>query len=448
MKKWPFFAVAICCSFLVLLPSSPILAQVQDDFENASINGWFSEGDGNASLSTSLGNPGSSLRVADNATGDINFAVAPSRYLGDWSVNLSANDSLSVDIYVESNDPDTLVGAFPVFQLVGPGGAASALEGLDLPRNVWSEVKIPLDSSAWTITEGSWNDLLQEVSLLRIRAEFITGDEDVYLDNVLLSVSPVRNFLTDTICSTFEDSTYGGWNFVNNGSLSIDSIHGNPGIGIGIDDRSAVITEAIAPPKFYGDWTTLLDSGYLSFDLKISTSSSTPYDKDYLVRLSGNGAVAEVMPPDSVLALSLNQWHTYVFLIDSTAWNMVSGSWDSLILSVEEIRLELEFITGSEEASLDNFCLVPKITGSTSLRETRMRPVLQLFPNPASGKFSLRSPEAKIKSVALYDLSGRRLAAEVSMGSHEVQVGIQYQGLVSVQVITDKGIWIQKVLLE
>ncbi|MEL6652056.1 MAG: laminin B domain-containing protein [Bacteroidota bacterium] len=378
MKNGSVYSLMFLLGLLCLHPSV-VSAQVQDDFENASLNGWYSEGDGSASLSSSIANPGSSLRVADNATGDINYAIAPSKYLGDWSTNLSTDDSISVDIYVESTDPDTLVDDFPAIQLIGPGGAAIVFDGLNLPRNVWNRISVPLDSSAWIIESGSWEALMQNVTLLRIRAEYITGDEDVYLDNIQLSLSPVRQVLTDTICSTFEDGTYDGWNFVDNGALSIDSIHGNPGIGIGIGDRSVVITQAIAPPKFSGDWSALLDSGYMSFDLNISTSGSTPYDKDYLVRLSGNGAVAQVLPSDSLLNLALNQWYTYTFLIDSSAWEMVSGTWDSLIVSVEEVRLELEFINGSEVASLDNFCLIPKTMASTNLEETKPNLSLQLF---------------------------------------------------------------------
>jgi len=163
------------------------------------------------------------------------------------------DNTLSVDIYVQSSDPDTISGLQPVFQLVGPDGAASALEGLDLPRNVWNEVKVPLDSNSWTVHSGTWGALLASITLLRIRAEYISGNENVYLDNIQLSLSPIRGVLTDTICSTFEDGTLEGWNFVGNGALSIDSTHGNPGTGIGIGDVGGPITEAVAPPKYLGD---------------------------------------------------------------------------------------------------------------------------------------------------------------------------------------------------
>jgi len=137
----------------------------------------------------------------------------------------------------------------------------------------------------------------------------------------------------------------------------------------------------------------------MSFDVKIGTSSGSLYNKDYLVRISGKGAVAQIRPADSVLILPFNQWHTHSFLIDSSVWDMVSGNWDSLILSVDEVRLELEFIGGTEVASFDNFCLIPKAREITDLIKTELLASIVLFPNPAPGAFTFNSPQATIQSL-------------------------------------------------
>lgn len=73
---------------------------------------------------------------------------------------------------------------------------------------------------------------------------------------------------------------------------------------------------------------------------------------------------------------------------------------------------------------------------------------LSLSPNPAPGAFTLRSPQAAIQSLALYDLTGRRLPAEISHDRHEAQVRSSYRGLVIVKVQTDQGMWVQKVRME
>jgi len=226
----------ILSSLLWLLASGalfPLAAQVSDDFEGGSLNGCFSEGDGGFSLSSAQGNPGSSLVVDDDATGSINYAVAPARYLGDWSDALPT-DSLVLDVYVESTDPDTIDSPLPAFELIGPGGRATALEGLNSPCNQWSRVGLPLDPTLWNVTSGTWTGLLNGVTLLRIRAEYITGDENVYLDNIRLDVQPIRGAIRDTICSDFEDGTVDGWRFEEAGTIDVTMASGNPGLGLSV----------------------------------------------------------------------------------------------------------------------------------------------------------------------------------------------------------------------
>ena len=433
--------------FLLML-STQIQAQVSDDFESGTTANWTSEGDGALFLSPNFGNPGASITVDDNATGDINYSFAPAKYLGDWLTNVTPSDSISLDIYVDSSDPD-LITDIPIFQILGPGGRATALDGVTVPTNQWNRIKVSLDSTEWVIEEGNWEAILSNVTQLRIRSEYIVGGEDVYLDNVLLSISPVRFTFTDTICSTFEDSTFEGWNFEDAGALTIDTAFGNPGLGIEIRDRSSVLSQAIAPAKFYGDWTALLDSGYLSFDLNIDNrSNGSLLDKPYLVRLSGNGAVAEVRPPDSILNLAIDQWYTFTFLIDSSVWTMQSGTWDSLITSVQEVRLEFEFILGNERASFDNFCLVPRDSPTTRTDEWKTQPAVQLAPNPANGFFTAIAADAPIQKITLYDLRGRLIPSSITYSAQEARVSTSYQGLTIVQIETTKGILNKKILLQ
>ena len=75
-------------------------------------------------------------------------------------------------------------------------------------------------------------------------------------------------------------------------------------------------------------------------------------------------------------------------------------------------------------------------------------PSISLSPNPAPGAFSLTSPTAAIQSIELYDLTGRRLPAEISHDRHEAQVRSRYRGLALVKVQTEQGMWVQKVRME
>ena len=85
---------------------------------------------------------------------------------------------------------------------------------------------------------------------------------------------------------------------------------------------------------------------------------------------------------------------------------------------------------------------------TTSVPDGSAKISLSIAPNPAPGAFSLTSPTAAIQSIELYDLTGRRLPAEISHDRHEAQVRSRYRGLALVKVLTEQGMWVQKVRME
>ncbi|MEM6265206.1 MAG: T9SS type A sorting domain-containing protein [Bacteroidota bacterium] len=73
---------------------------------------------------------------------------------------------------------------------------------------------------------------------------------------------------------------------------------------------------------------------------------------------------------------------------------------------------------------------------------------ITLSPNPAPGAFTLSYTQVDIQSLALYDLTGRRIPAEINHAPFKIQVRSQYQGIAIVKVETNQGQWVQKVQLE
>ena len=423
--------------------SLSLLGQITDDFEDGTLNGWFSEGDGTSSVTQEIDDPNYSLKIEDNVTGDLNFAIAPARYLGDWSAGTN-DDTLALDIYVQTGT-NTLNFDAPIFEISGPGGRATAQSGIFLEGNVWHRRAVSLNPDDWTLEEGDWQDLLANVSLLRLLAEYRNGAESVFFDNVSLSLSPVRSTFTGAVCSTFEDGTVEGWRLVNNGSARVDSLDGNPGRGLGLADRSGVTGEAIAPPKFWGDWRVLQDSGYLQFDLRITNSNGPSFDKDYFVRISSATASAYALPSDSVLNLAIGDWHTFRFYIAEDDWTVTEGSWEELLSSVEEIRVQNEFIDGSEFTSLDNVCLSPaeqSVSSRDDFRDDRIR----VFPNPSAGPLRITSPEHRILSVTLLDFTGRELLRQ-SVDALEYTLETTYRGPAVVRIATPEGPVYRRVML-
>jgi PKD repeat protein len=338
---------AVITAFILVTFSQ---AQILTDFENDTLNGWRSEGDGIYYLELSTGNPGNCMRVDDDATGDLNIAIAPVTFLGDWSA-ADTTDSLLVDVYV-SLISGSLTPDLWAFRISGPGGSATS-PVVTPTVGLWTHIAIPLDSTLWTITSGNWREISSYISHLEVRAEYINGDEFVRLDNIGLTFSPVTVPINPPVISNFEQGTYEGWTFKNSGGTSIPSSGGNPGRYIRISDGTG-LTEAFAPPKFLGDWTALDDQAAIQFDLNITGFSGPFLQSDFWIELSSPNGRA-YLPMDSSVTHAFNHWETFSFLISEDVWTVTSGTWSTLIADVRQLRMIVEYINGSEIVCLDNF---------------------------------------------------------------------------------------------
>ncbi len=349
MKKSSFF---ILIFFIVNL----LTAQVTSDFEGGDLDNWHSEGDGNSTWVSDMGNPNGCVKVEDDATGNMNYAYAPIKFLGDWT-NATTNDSISVDIFVH-NYGGGYVDPNWVFKLEGDGGSAIAHDSpYPTPSlDVWQTYSIHLDSTLWNIQSGNWTAILQNVNTLMITVEYIAGDEYVLMDNVKLSFTPTLNPLEPTICSDFEDGMLSGWSFLNTGSVSIPSSGGNPNRYIKINDGTG-ISLAVPSSKYHGDWS-LLDNhnAEISIDLQISNFSGALLPFGNLIKISGPGGEA-TFPWDNTISEAFNKWHTFSVPIQESGWTILSGDWNSILNFVTNIEVAAEFINGSEVVGIDNFCI-------------------------------------------------------------------------------------------
>jgi len=155
---------------------------VGETFSESGLGDWsFSNTGGTANPGTG-GNGGGFCQVADG-TG-ISCAYAPSRFLGNW-FPLIGHTSLTIDLRRLSSSGDPLVVS-EFIRLSGPGGAAVvAMPAGDLPPlgRVWRSYSFPLDAATWTVTAGTWEALLANVTECRLQLEFAAGTETVGFDN-------------------------------------------------------------------------------------------------------------------------------------------------------------------------------------------------------------------------------------------------------------------------
>jgi PKD repeat protein len=343
----------IFLSLFLLFPLS-LNAQVFTDFDTDSLEGWRVVGDGQYFLEIGSGNPGNCMRVDDDVTGLILKAIAPPKFIGDWSGAGSA-DSIAADIFLHQISGSSLALEW-IFQISGPGGKAHTLSGggNQPALDVWTHYSVPIDSNFWTISEGNWNDLISDIDLLEVKAEFISGNEFVRLDNISLSFSPVIIPVMPPVYSEFDQGSFDGWTFNNTAGVSLQSSGGNPSGYIRISDAAGVYSEAYAPPAFLGDWSNLNEMAAIQLDLNI-LSSTGPFIIDHdLIRISGPGGEATV-PYDSSMLKADGEWESFSYLISAAAWNIVWGDWNALLNNVTELVVYPEFFNGSESIGLDNF---------------------------------------------------------------------------------------------
>lgn len=95
--------------------------------------------------------------------------------------------------------------------------------------------------------------------------------------------------------------------------------------------------------------------------------------------------------------------------------------------------------TLNEEEIMATFSGTNSIANALALK-------ISLAPNPTSRHFVINSPIAQIETLDLYDLTGRRLPADILLDQHSAEVHCQFNGIAIVKAQTNKGIIHQKVV--
>jgi hypothetical protein len=172
------------------LPASEV---AQSSTFSTSDDGWtlgelFNVTGGTApSLWTSGGNPGGFVRAVDIF--EWNALWAPAAYLGDKSATYGS--TLSFDMRVGASD-----GA-PYPMVVISDGTTTLQYMAAPPTTTWTSFIVPLTESGWQWTDGSGNSgaaasraqfqqVLGNLALLHLDADWPTGGDAVDLDNVRL----------------------------------------------------------------------------------------------------------------------------------------------------------------------------------------------------------------------------------------------------------------------
>lgn len=129
----------------------------------------------------------------------------------------------------------------------------------------------------------------------------------------------------------------------------------------GIVENQNITAGAFAPAEYLGDWTSLDNTGSLSFDYRRFSNGELPRAFFPLtVQIAGPGGNATWTGP---IIQNPTDWTTYVVPISMGAWSVDDGNWADLIANIEILYIQLELVVNDglvdDTAGLDNVNLVP-----------------------------------------------------------------------------------------
>jgi hypothetical protein len=184
-----------CCLGVLAFIAGPLIAQTSSF--DLSAEGWTAEGDSAAPVAwhNAGGNPGGYISITDAATGGTTYFVAPTSFLGN---HVSAyGTGLTFDLRQQYSGSANQFNAVDVI-LVGAGLTIVYDTSTNPSTSSWSSYTAPLSESVWHLgaltgsapSAAQFKAVLADLDALKIRAEYQTGGDVGFLDNVTLVPEP------------------------------------------------------------------------------------------------------------------------------------------------------------------------------------------------------------------------------------------------------------------
>jgi Laminin B (Domain IV) len=159
--------------------------------------GWSAQGDveGTIQWSSTGGNPGGHILIDDQTTGGVTYFIAPAAFRGNQSGALGTNLTFDLkQVYPgganQFDSPDVI--------LQGNGLTVAFNTAMNPANGAWTSYAVPLSASGWMlnslsgspVTVAQFASVMSNVTALKVRAEYQTGADVGYLDNVSMVPEP------------------------------------------------------------------------------------------------------------------------------------------------------------------------------------------------------------------------------------------------------------------
>lgn len=187
-------AAMLCLSSAARAAGDKVL--VKSTFDST-LDGWTSNTPAEVQWNASGGNPGGEA-LFTNASGSTSDLIAPVKFLAP-AVNYAKLDGKAYFSWQHLLVTETgVTGGTPFeIRLFAPGGIEAKFDGgiaTVSKKNKWLTAVAPLVGPDWTVTGGTWSDLLANVQGVEIDIELInngSGSTDIEaVDNIALVSHP------------------------------------------------------------------------------------------------------------------------------------------------------------------------------------------------------------------------------------------------------------------
>ena len=185
-----YFILGVC--FVLLFSISASASHVANTFDSG-FDGWtYTVG---VSWQSAGGNPNGYLRFEDSGPANGGQLLAPSSFLGDWSIYQGG--TLRYDFKVFQTQAPTFSR---MVSIRGNGGLATWKGPKFCGPIDWTTITVPIVEDAWSVSSGKWEDIIKNVSELKISMiDSSTAIEITGVDNIHLSSAP------ETVYRSFAD---------------------------------------------------------------------------------------------------------------------------------------------------------------------------------------------------------------------------------------------------
>jgi len=343
------------------------------------VDGWTVYGDGSGPTWVSTGGvEGGYISSTDQGQGVYWYVRAPAKFLG----NKSTAYGQDLTFQLKQSATDSQGASQPDVVLIG-GGLTLVYDAPANPGTSWTPYTVRLDESGGWVksslggtaaTASEVQNVLENLTEIRIRGEFRSGADTGGLDSVTMTLSEVP-VTAVPVTSTF-DAGNEGWTVSGDAQGSsvtptYQSTGGNPGGHISAtDDVAGGVWYWRAPVKFLGN----LSNAYgkvLSFDLKQS-SLAGQFDSIDIILTGGHAKLVFDTANNPGL-----DWTRYdIPLHESAGWRLdtlsgpaatetdIRGTLSYLL----DLHIRGEYVGGADTGGLDNVVLggTPNLWGDAN----------------------------------------------------------------------------------